>query len=348
MVSNHPAITLFQELLACPAPSGCEELIAKKILSILQNWGYKPETDSSGNVLVRIEGQTRAPLCIMAAHMDEIGMTVTKIENDGSLRVIRSGGLFPWKLGERPITILGDHKNIDGLVSFGAGHGFSANQAITWEQVRILTGLTPQELKEAGIRPGSSAVPIREGCGPYFLGNGEDPLVIAWTFDNRMGVVALLRMLQAIKDQEIRPLRPFLIAFTTQEETNGLGAKALAQREKPDVFIAVDGCPIAPSGPLVCDGRPGIRSKDALGHYDQALLRFFLSAAQRAGTELQPVAEEISATDASMVYSIGATHRSAALGIVRENSHGYEAARLSIFDNLYITLVEFFRSWNGE
>ena len=42
---------------------------------------------------------------------------------------------------------------------------------------------------------------------------------------------------------------------------------------------------------------------------------------------------------------IGAAERVATIGQVRENSHGFELARLSVFDNLYKALVQFLKTW---
>ena len=43
------------------------------------------------------------PLHCYASHIDELGMVVTKVQADGTLKVKRSGGLFPFKLGEGPV-----------------------------------------------------------------------------------------------------------------------------------------------------------------------------------------------------------------------------------------------------
>jgi putative aminopeptidase FrvX len=102
-----------------------------------------------------------------------------------------------------------------------------------------------------------------------------------------------------------------------------------------------------PGAPLSLDGRPGVWSKDRRAVYDQRLLKDLCAAALDAGTELQPVAYDASATDASLVYSVGAAARAACVGHVRENSHGYEVARLSVFDNLFKTLVQFISTWEG-
>lgn len=345
---NNTAMDLFTELLSVPSPSGREEGVAQIVRARLDEWGVAHETDPAGNVLVRLPGQRAdSPLCCLAAHMDEIGFVVTRIEEDGTLRVDRSGGLYPWKLGEGPVEILGDGAEpITGVLAMGSTHTASAgSSAVTWNDVRVITGLSPQQLADAGIRPGATGVPARAVCGPVFFGDDADPLVGAWTFDDRMGVVALLRLLETLQREEKTPVYPTLIAFTVHEEGGGHGAKVVAHREQPDIFVAIDGCPIPPGAPLELDGRPGIWSKDRLTHYDQRLVRGLLQCARDAGTELQPVVYDGAASDASLVYSTGGAPRVACFGHVRENSHGYEVARLSVFDNLYRTLLAFVTKW---
>lgn len=337
---------LFTELLDAPAPPGCEERIAEIIRGKIEEFGFKHETDHAGNVMVRLDGKSKdKSAIILAAHMDEIALAVTNIEPDGRLSVRKSGGLVPHKVGERMFDVIGDHEVIQGVLSFGSTHAAGRDKTPTWDEYRIFTGLKLEQLKKAGVRPGSSAVPSREGRGPFIMGDPDDPFVAAWTFDDRMGVVALLRLLEEIKRDGIVPSQPLIVAFTVHEEGGCHGAKVLAQRESPEVFVAIDGCPITPEAPLKLDGRPGIWSMDRCVNYDQRLVRFFLRAADDAGTELQPAVYNHAFSDAGAVYDVGAAPRTVVIGQVRENSHGYEVARLSVFDNLLKTLVQFVRDW---
>ncbi|MAT99067.1 MAG: hypothetical protein CL608_18125 [Anaerolineaceae bacterium] len=348
MLTDHPALQLFSELLVA-SPSGREAALAAIVRQKLTEWDIAHEQDGMGNVIVRLNGRSpQAPLIMFAAHMDEIGLVVTKINNDGSLQVNRTGGLHPWKLGEGPVEILGDRETIVGVLSMGSTHtANAANQAVTWNDVCVLTGLSPEQLKAAGVRPGSTGVPTRERRGPVLFGDPADPMVAAWTFDDRMGMVALLRLLARLKEEGIRPSHPTIIAFTVSEEVGGHGAKSLAMREQPEIFISVDGAPIPPGTPLELDGRPAIWSKDRLGHYDQPLLQALCQAALDAGTELQPVVYQSAASDASLVFYAGGAQRIACMGQVRANSHGFEVARLSVFDHMLETLVQFVRGFGG-
>ena len=342
---QHPAIELMTELLSVPAPSGREERLAQLVRNRLDQMSWAHETDGAGNVLVRVAGkQPEAPLVCYAAHMDEIGMVVTSIGAYGTRNVARPGGLLAGMLGYGRVEIVGDGETVVGLLSMGSTHGKTA-VSIDWAQCHVKTGLTPDQLSEKGVRVGSTAVPITAVRGPHIFGDDADPLVAAWTFDDRLGVVTLLRLLEAIKVEKIEPQNPTIIAFVTQEEVGGLGAKALARREKPYVFIAIDGSPIPPGTSLALDGSPGIWSKDRLCHYDQALIQQFLAAGTAVGTEVQPAAYDATTSDAGMVFAVGLAERVACFGHVRGNSHGYEVCRFSVFDNVLNTLKAFFTTF---
>ncbi len=227
LLENHPAIVLFEELLQVSSISGHEERLATLIRARLSDMDYEAETDAAGNVLVRVAGaQPVAPLVCYAAHMDEIGMIVTSINDDGSLNVSRSGGLYAWKLGEGPVDIMGDSVTLTGILSMGSTHSASAGQeAIEWTDVRVITGLSCNQLQDAGIRAGTPVAPIQSVRGPNIFGDPGDPLVAAWTFDDRMGCVALLRFLEALKRDELQPQCPTIVAFTVGEEVGGLGGQ---------------------------------------------------------------------------------------------------------------------------
>ncbi|MCK5246722.1 hypothetical protein KAR02_07475, partial [Candidatus Bipolaricaulota bacterium] len=185
---DHDGLKLFSELLDIPCPSGHEDRMAKFLTSKLETMGFKPEMDAAGNVILRLEGQSpERPTICYAAHMDEIGMTVTQILSDGSLRVERLGGLIPWKIGETAVSIIGDGNEVPGMLSLGSGHSRKIVEAgASWESAKILTGLSPEALAERGIRIGAAVVPVREVRGPFVFGSEAFPWVGAWTFDNRL------------------------------------------------------------------------------------------------------------------------------------------------------------------
>ena len=348
-MSNHKTLDIFTRLLDFPSPPGGEYLIGDEIEVMISAFDYSHERDGAGNITVDIEGRDSSKgRMILAAHMDEIAMVVKKIEDNGDLRATRSGGLYPAKLGEGPVDILGSNGPVKGILSFGSMHRRDAeNFDYSWDNVRIITGHSPVQLADLGVGIGSAAVPSREIRGPITMGQGSDPLVASWTFDDRIGVATLIRLLDVMNRESIIPERPTTVAFTVHEEGGCHGAKNVARRLSPEVFIAIDGCPMPPGIDLAMDGRPGVWCKDSNTQFDRNLIEDLSSAAVAAGTELQRAVYDSAASDASAVYAAGFADRVATVGHVRENSHGYEVARLSVFDNLLSVVREFVTGWKG-
>lgn len=334
--AEHDGLRWFAELLAVPSPSGDERRMSAWLVERLRGMGHVPEVDPLGNVLVRLEGRDAGrPRCCIAAHIDEIGLVVREVEAEGLLRVDRLGGLLPWKLGETAVEILGDRGSVLGVLSMGSGHSRTQAAACPdWDGVRVFTGLPRPRLADLGVRAGTAIVPAAGVRGPFRFGDPRDPWIAAWTFDNRLSVACLLQALERHGAGERAPRSPMLVAFTVEEEIGCLGAKGLAQRERPDVFVAIDGSPLVPECPVELDGRPAIRSRDRMAVYDQELLHDICRIASDAGVELQSVVYDAAASDASLVYSIGASPRVACLGYVRASSHGFEVAPLAAFDRL--------------
>ncbi|MHA1955222.1 MAG: M20/M25/M40 family metallo-hydrolase [Candidatus Heimdallarchaeaceae archaeon] len=340
-------IDLFSELLAIPSPSGMENALADFIIEKCTNLGYRPQKDQTGNVFVRIEGKNRQETCCLAAHMDEIGLMVTKINPDGSLKIERVGGSIPWKYGERPVTIYGENKIITGIIALGSGHAAGSSQGVTdWKNVKVVTGLNPETLEKEGIKPGTLITILDSERGPIILGEESKPMIASWTFDDKMGIVTLIQLLEAIMEQNFKPNIDLIIAFTTTEEIGCFGAKYLAQELKPTYFIAVDGCPFASESPMVLD-LPGIRIRDRTFFYSKELIKALSQSALDAGTELQQLVYTLSGSDAGYVGNIGASPHTACVGHIRLNSHGYEIAYLSVFEKLYKTLWSFITTFKG-
>jgi putative aminopeptidase FrvX len=335
------ALELLTSLLSVPSPPGREERMAALLRDKIRHFGYEPETDAAGNMLVHLPGRdSSAPSCIFAAHMDEIALVVTRIEDDGRLRVDRSGSLFPHKIGERMLQIIGDEQTITGVLSVGSATDCAGDAP--WSRAHVLTGYSAAQLRAMGIRPGSTAVPIVEGRGPYVFGDPDDPLLGAWTLDDRMGVCILLLVLKSLQEQKIVLPRPTIVAFTVHEEGGAHGAKVLAHRERPEVFCAVDGCAVNETTGLALDGRPVAWSKDSKGHYDQRLIRSLAHAAMQAGMQLNTAVLGAGIySDATAVYDCGAVPRVAVIGHGRENVHGYEVTRPGVIANVHATLLQF-------
>lgn len=353
---NLPTVKLLDRLLDFPSPPGREQEMAAFLQEYARNLGFPADIDAAGNVLV-LASSTAAdkssPLqsfprdtsgTIIAAHMDEIALVVSHVREDGTLKIVRSGGLFPKKMGERMVQILGDNETIEGVLSSGAGHGSDPYASLTWDDYWVITGLSKKQLTEKGIFAGTPIVPVRSGRGPFLFGDPENPFIAAWTFDDRMGVVTLLRLLDNLAKSPLTSDTPLLIAFTVHEEGGAHGAKFLNHQLNPGCFIAVDGCPLTPHTDANMFDGPAVWAKDGKTNYSHKILKAFTAAAQTTNTPIQRVIFETAFSDASSTYYVGGAPQIGTIGHPRENSHGFETAPLQIFQQVLTVLEEFVRS----
>lgn len=333
----------FRSLVGIPAPSSREHRIAAAICDQLRQLGLSPVKDAGGNVVVELEGRDpELPRWCYAAHMDEIAMVVTRVRESGDLDVARSGSLYPWKLGEGPVEILGDARSVTGIFSMGSMHiPLHQRKPIDWDGVWITTGMREDELQEAGVRAGSLAVPHVSRRGPFVFGSPDDPMAAAWSFDDRLGCALLLEVLARLQAADAKPRRRSLFAFTHSEEVGGLGIMHLARKVEPEALIAIDLAPMPPHTPLVLDSRPAIWSKDSHAHYDPDLVRELIAAGREVEIELQTAVYEQAASDASIALNVGATDRALCFGWACGNSHGFETLRVGVLENTLRTLYRF-------
>lgn len=337
-LADDPFMHLLERLLAVPAPSAHEQQLAEIVRQELRAIGHEPVTDAAGNVHVWLEGaetrDERSGSMMLAAHMDEVGAVVQGIEPNGDVRADRSGRVSAKKFGEGPVEILGDRERVTGVLGFGTGHTHvpgAADDEFGWKSARIITGLDPEALARAGVRPGSPLTPPAWRRGPVVFGSPDDPLVGAWTFDDRAGVVMLLRLLRHLAETDQRPGRRTCAAFTIHEEGRCHGAKYLAKELEPEIFIAIDGTPMLPNTDLTLAGGPCVWTKDQIAYSDPRLVRAFAAAADAAGEPLQMAYLDAPFSDASITHDAGFAPRVATFGHVRANSHGFEVAHRRCF-----------------
>ena len=88
---NKISTALLQKLINTVSPSGDEELVRGLIKKVMKGYVNKIETDNLGNLICRKKGN--GPVIVLAAHMDEIGLMVSKVDADGYLKIAAIGGV---------------------------------------------------------------------------------------------------------------------------------------------------------------------------------------------------------------------------------------------------------------
>ena len=96
---------LMRELSLAPGVSGSEEKIAEIITRELKDVADTIETDSMGNLIATKKGEKKAPKVMLASHMDEIGLMVRYIDDNGFIKFSNIGGINDQMLMNQTVTV---------------------------------------------------------------------------------------------------------------------------------------------------------------------------------------------------------------------------------------------------
>ena len=328
------SLALLRDLVAIPGPPGQEGAVCDYLAAKVAKLGLKSTQDQKGNLLVSLTKTDEPARIVVVAHMDEIAMIVRKIEPDGSLSVTSLGGLFPWKLGEGPVEILAEGEALCGVLSFGSIHTADPNStvriadkaAITWNQAKVVTGLTKQELIDAKVRPGTRVVVARHRRSVVEIGN----LIGSYFLDDRADLVAWLLALEVLKDSGLN----VLFLASTAEEVGGEGALFAMHHLRPDVCIALELGPAAIDAPVELTDQPTVWANDSYSTMSAADASLVSKCGDALDLDLQFQALSRGGSDASCAASHGLVARPITLGLAMENSHGFEIMHPNAIDQL--------------
>ena len=109
-------IETFNELVKVDSTTGkCDE-IEKLTLKLLEDLGYDAIKTHKGGLIVDLGGEGN-PL-VVTAHLDDIGLMVRNINNDGTLKVCPIGGLYPiYSVGENVRVYTRDNEVYTGIIT---------------------------------------------------------------------------------------------------------------------------------------------------------------------------------------------------------------------------------------
>ncbi|MDU1324289.1 MAG: M42 family peptidase [Clostridiales bacterium] len=220
-------------LCSMAGPSGFERAVAEQAVELMRPYVDEAAVDRFGNAIgVRLCGRPGAKKLLLDAHLDEIGLMVTGIE-EGFLRFRTIGGVDPRMLPDRELTVM-TQPPILGVVACLPPHVLQAEdmkKSIPIDDLRVDVGMS-QEQAEAAIPIGTPMV-FRGGC--FALDRDK---LCGKSMDDRSCFVTLLRAAELLKD---KPLDVDLyIMGSTREEVSGAGAKVGTYGINPDFCVAVD------------------------------------------------------------------------------------------------------------
>lgn len=336
-------LALLSELTLCQSPAGEEREVEAVVRREFEATGAEVWQDDATNLYAHLPGS--GPKVMVCAHKDELGMTITKVQEDGRLGVENCGGSRPWKYGEGPVEVIADDGTlVRGILSVGSVHTKTGpvhelddKRPLTWDLVTIFTGLSQAETREQGIHVGSRAVVARERKRMQRLGEH----IASFALDDRMGITAMIFALRELAQASSLNRHPDLYFVATHgEEIGFLGAMRAAQLLRPEVCIALDTSPVAHGTPLVVDARPVIWYRERAYH-NKAECDTLLHLAHELGFGAQPCLYASAGSDAGRIKDAGLAGRTACFGFARENSHGYEIAHQDSIVNVTRLLIAY-------
>jgi putative aminopeptidase FrvX len=226
---------LLEELIKVPGVSGFEDDIRENIGKKVKAMGLKPTEDNIGDLLV-IVGD-KGPHVLFIAHMDELGLIVSKLEADGSLRIRKVGGIDDRTLVGRVVEIKTQKGLVRGVLGLKPPHLMTDRDEMkrvhSWEEARVDVGTrSRKETEKLGIRVLDPMVFKKD------ITYITPDLMCSRGIDNRAGCAILLEALEQLKDKKL-PIKMTFV-WSVQEETGLKGAKVCGFMLKPDYVFAVD------------------------------------------------------------------------------------------------------------
>lgn len=210
--------------------SGDEYPAAARAAEYLKKYAENVKIDKFGNVTGMVMSKDpNAKTLMLDAHIDQVGLIVTYINEDGFVNVGSCGGIDEKILLAQSVTVHGK-RNVLGVVSTLPPHVQKENKAPEIQDISIDVGMTKEQAEQI-ISLGD-----RITINSEFRRLANDT-VSCQAVDDRSGVCVILAALEMIGN---KPSFNIAVSFSTKEEVGGSGAKQTAFEIRPDEAIAVD------------------------------------------------------------------------------------------------------------
>jgi putative aminopeptidase FrvX len=231
------SLEFLKKLLDTPAPSGFEAAAARVWREEAGTFADRVDADISGNSIA-VVNEGAEPRIMLAGHIDEIGVMVTHIDDDGFVYFEGVGGWDSQVLVGQRIRLLTRAGHVLGVIGKKPIHlmkGDEKDKVSKIEDLWIDVGAPDRAAAtERGVRVGDPGV---IDAGLVELGGS---LIASRSIDNRIGAFVVLEALRMLAGD--RPDAMVAAVATTQEEIGyfGGGARTSAYALSPQLAIVVD------------------------------------------------------------------------------------------------------------
>jgi endoglucanase len=228
---------LLLQLLSAPGPSGHEEEPAR-IWREAASAFAEVSSDTLGSSFARVPSEEGAPTLAFVGHIDEIGVVITNVEDNGLLSFTPVGGISADTLAGQRLELMTRGGRIPAAVGRKRlqPEQLRDRPRIELTDLHLDIGATSREEAEALVRVGDAGVWI----GPAVeLPNDR---LLSKALDNRLGAYIALEAARRVAESRQAQVEVVAVA-AVQEEVGLYGARTAAYGLAPTVAIAVDVTP---------------------------------------------------------------------------------------------------------
>jgi putative aminopeptidase FrvX len=226
---------LLERLLTAPGPSGQETQAAEVWRAAARGVG-EVSTDVLGSSWVRVPGTAGGRSLAVVGHVDEIGVVVTHVGDDGLAAIRPLGGFDPHTLYGQRVEVLTRNGPVPAIVSARKQRRKRGDDRKPLDHDDLVLDLGAKDGDEARslVRVGDAAV---IAGAPLPL---QGTRVASRAFDNRIGCYVALEVARRVAEAGGGPGDVVGVAAVLEEVGDFAGSRTTAYGLEPDVAIAVD------------------------------------------------------------------------------------------------------------
>ncbi len=218
------------DLLDTSSPSGLEKEIQLLWLDYMKKFSHKTESDNVGNAYAILNPEADFKIMI-AAHGDEIGFMVKRIDSNGFIFLEKLGGISPKIAIGMKIKFLGN-KKIVGVVGANAEHHGGVKEELTIDDIYVDCGFKDKESALKFLNIGDMAVYKRE---TEIL---QENRIAGKALDNKTGSFIIAEVMRNLAKENLN-IGVYAVNTST-EETNQGGAYFAGSKINPSMAIICD------------------------------------------------------------------------------------------------------------
>lgn len=260
-------LTLLKELTEAEGAPGFEGDVRGLVKRHIEEMTKDLHQDHLGSIVGKI-GHS-GPKIMLAGHLDEVAFLVSRIMDNGYLRLQPLGGWWGHVMLSQRVNIKARERDVIGVIGSRPPHVLSPEeykQVVKIEHMFVDIGAAnKEEVAMAGVEVGDPVIPI---CP--FTPMANPKYLLGKAMDNRAGCYMALRLLKELKDHQLTC--QVYAGATVQEEVGLRGATTLVRTVRPDIAIALDVGVAEDTPGMEAESKVTLGKGPLIGFYDATMV----------------------------------------------------------------------------